>query len=106
MRFAARQNLWHIAAVLALGAIATFLVERSGPFATTLVLLVFLSWLSALALALLRARLLPRGFPPRMWPRNRGNGWDPTGVREPRRPRPPYMPPAAAAAQPDPIADQ
>ena len=105
MRVALRQSMWQIAAALFLGAVATFLVERAGPFATTLVLFIFLSWLAALAPAILRARLATRRFPPRMWPWNRGNGWDTSGVREPRRPRPPRMPPAAAVAEPDPAHD-
>lgn len=105
MRIASRHNLWHIGAALLLGAAATFLVELAGSFATTLVLLVFLSWLSAIVLAMLRARMATHRFPPRRRPRNRGNGWDTSGVREPRRPRPPYMPPAAAAADPDPAHD-
>lgn len=101
MRRAIRETTWQLVVALLLGAVATFLVERAGTFVTTLVLLILLTWLAVLALAVLRARLATRRFPPHMTLGNRGNGWDPTGVREPRRPRPPYMPPAAAAAEPD-----
>jgi hypothetical protein len=63
-------------------------------FVLLLILFFFLAgWLRRL----LRSR---RGW--RQGPfRRRGNGPDLSGVREPRRPRQPYWPPRAAAADPD-----
>src|SRR5262249_48146634 len=50
---------------------------------------------------------LPWGRGGRGWDRGwdrgwgqRGDGWDPTGLREPRRPRPPFFPSRGAAVAP------
>ena len=104
------------AALLAVG--GTALVERIGPVATTVVLFVLLTaalWLAlSLLLAALASRSLRGRFPggrrgPRWWwpfGRNRRNGRGRGGVREPRRPRPPFFPPRAAAVEPDAVSGE
>ncbi|HLJ80634.1 MAG TPA: hypothetical protein VKT52_04040 [Ktedonobacterales bacterium] len=105
-----------VAALLAVG--GTVLVERIGPVATTVVLFVLLTaafWLAlSLLLALLASRRLRGRSPgggrrPRWWwpfGRNRRNGRGQGGVREPRRPRPPFFPPRAAAVEPDAVSSE
>jgi hypothetical protein len=78
-----------------------------GPLAMLVALFPLLTLASLVALGLVRSRLsLPgppwRGRGPgrgRGWGQ-RGDGWDATGVREPRRPRPPFYSPRGEAVEP------
>ncbi len=91
---------WHILTALVLSAIFTLLLNRAGPIAMSIALFIVLALLFIYAIGTARALLLTRR--PRMRPF--GNGWgrgEWSGVREPRRPRPPYWPPRAAAAVPE-----
>src|SRR5262249_43937262 len=82
---------------------------RMGPLAMLLVLFPLLTLASLAAIGIARTRLrvpqLPwdgrgrgRGWGPE-WGQ-RGDGWDAAGVREPRRPRPPFYPSRTEAVEP------
>lgn len=96
-----------IVAALALASLISLALWRLGPLAMLVVLFPLLTLATFIALSVVPMRLhLPR--PP--WRRQgrgrgwgwgqRGNGWDPAGVREPRRPRPPFYPPRGEAVEP------
>jgi hypothetical protein len=105
-------------ALLALGMAvgATILLQRAGTMALLSALLVLLTLFFFAALALLRALPVRRSYryrrgdqnwrPPRgprpVGPRRFPPWPDFGGVREPRRPFPPGIPPRAAAAEPEP----
>ncbi|SRR5579885_870091 len=94
--------IWHIILAVLLSAVATLLLRWAGTVAMTIALFLSLSVFFVYAIGM--ARVLLRARRPRMRPF--GNGWNRgrgewSGVREPRRPRPPYWPPRAAAAVPE-----
>lgn len=103
-------------ALLALGMAVgvAILLQRAGAVAVLSALLVLLTLFFFFALALVRAlparRQYRRRGPPRgtsRWPPQPPPGFGPLqpgdfgGVREPRRPIPPGMPPRTVAAEPD-----
>src|SRR5579859_6933402 len=88
----------------------TALVERAGPVVTAVVMFVLLTaalllafslTLSLLASRRFRGQLLGGGRGHRQWWPFGQNGRGMGGVREPRRPRPPFFPPRTAAAELD-----
>lgn len=98
--------VWQVIFAIILGVGATFAVEHAGAQVTAGVLTVLLVACMFVLLGLVwafllgwmaRIRRLP-GLPPSRGGRNER---DRSGVREPRRPRPPFMPPAEAAAEPE-----
>ena len=97
-----------VAAILAMG--ITALVERAAPVVTAVVMFVLLTaalllafslTLSLLASRRFRVQLLGGGRGHRQWWPFGQNGRGMGGVREPRRPRPPFFPPRTAAAELD-----
>jgi hypothetical protein len=98
-----------IVAALALATLISLALWRLGPLAMLVALFPLLTLATFIALSVVPMRLhLPRtpwrrrGRRPgrgRGWGQ-RGDGWDPAGVREPRRPRPPYYPPRGEAVEP------
>lgn len=95
--------LWQWIGALVLSAVVSVVLRIAGTTAMTIALFILLALLFSMLLAVVRARLTrPRRWIRRTgWGRNRGNGWDWTGVREPRRPYPPFMPPRAEAIDPE-----
>ncbi|MGZ3674631.1 MAG: hypothetical protein ACXVCO_10005 [Ktedonobacterales bacterium] len=98
--------VWQMLFAIILGVGATIAVEHAGPQVTTGVLAVLLVACMFVLLGLARAFLL--GWMARIrrllgLPLGRGlrNGRGLGGMREPRRPRPPFMPPAEVAAEPE-----
>jgi hypothetical protein len=94
--------IWQIILAVLLAAAGTQFLRWAGTVAMTIALFLSLSVFFVYALGL--ARVLLRARRPRTRPCgggwNRGRGeW--SGVREPRRPRPPFWPPRAAAAVPE-----
>jgi hypothetical protein len=94
--------LWHLVLALVLSAAFTLLLRWAGTTAMTVALFIVLTLLFVYAIGLARVLLMTRRQ--RMRPFGGGGGggrgeW--SGVREPRRPRPPYWPPRAAAAVPE-----
>jgi hypothetical protein len=91
--------LWRIIPALLLSAACTFLLHWAGAAAMTIALFfllaIFFFYGTSLArvLWMTRRRIRPFG--------NAGGRGDWSGVREPRRPRPPYWPPRAAAVMPE-----
>jgi hypothetical protein len=90
---------WQIITALALGAAFTLLLRWAGPIPMTIVLFILLSLFFLYAIGL--ARVLLRARRPRARPFGGGGRGEWVGVREPRRPRPPYWPPRSAAAVPE-----
>jgi len=87
-------------AALILSAGLTFLLRQIGLTAMTIALFLLLTVLCFYGIAIARAFLRSRR--PRARPFGNGGGrgeW--SGVREPRRPRPPNWPPRAAAVVPE-----
>ncbi|HEY7357763.1 MAG TPA: hypothetical protein VH590_14900 [Ktedonobacterales bacterium] len=94
--------IWQIILALLLSAGLTFLLHQAGPLPMTISLFFLLAWFSFCVIMLIRSAAISR----RSRPRPFGNGWNRgqgewSGVREPRRPRPPFWPPRAAAAIPE-----
>jgi hypothetical protein len=96
-----------IVAALALATLISLALWRLGPLAMLVALFPLLSLATFIALSVVPMRFhLPR--PP--WRRpgpgrgrgwgQRGDGWDAAGVREPRRPRPPFYPSRGEAVKP------
>ena len=100
-----------VAALLSVG--ASIGLQRAGALAQVIVLFVLLTLAFFVIINLLLSvpiRTSRSGMPPgrgrgRMrggWdPSGRGNGWDTSGTREPRRPRRPLLPSRAEALDPD-----
>jgi hypothetical protein len=101
MSFSNRSGfLWHIILALILSAALTLLLRWAGPIPMTIGLFLALTWVFIYVVGLARVLFMSRR--PRMRPFGNGGGrgeW--SGVREPRRPRPPHWPPRAAAVLPE-----
>ncbi len=96
-----------LAALLAIGASAG--LHRAGEAPELIVLGILLTLAFFVILNLLLSVAASRRARPWISPgrgRGRGNGWDPAGTREPRRPRPPLMPSRAEALDPDSVAPE
>ena len=109
--------VWPLALAALLSVGASVGLQRAGEMAQVVVLFVLLTLAFFVAINLLQAvALRPRPWTPpgrgrgRIrggWdPSGRGNGWDTSGTREPRRPRPPLMPSRAEALDPDSVAPE
>jgi hypothetical protein len=105
--------LWPLALAVLLSVGASVGLQRAGETVQVIVLFVLLTLAFFAAINLLRALVLSRARP---WtppgagrgrirggwdPSGRGNGWDTSGTREPRRPRRPLLPSRAEALDPD-----
>jgi hypothetical protein len=92
--------LWHIVLALVFSAAFTLLLRWAGLTAMTIALFLALTLLFVYIIGLARVLLMARR--PRMRPFGGAGGrGDFSGVREPRRPKPPHWPPRAAAVVPE-----
>lgn len=105
--------VWPLAVAALLSVGASIGLQRAGELAQVIVLFVLLTLAFFVIINLLLSvpiRTSRSGRPPGAgrgrvrggWnPSGRGNGWDPSGTREPRRPRRPLLPSRAEALDPD-----
>ncbi len=97
--------IFPLLAALLLSALVTAALARLGITALAIVVFLLLAIIFFILLGLVPTRVVTSPPPP-PWLRPRGPGGrrgsgDGSGVREPRRPRPPYMPPMAEELDPD-----
>jgi hypothetical protein len=105
--------VWPLALAALLSVGASIGVQEAGGLVEGVVLYVLLTLAFFVVINLLRAFVLSRARPwappgagrgrmgGRWDPSGRGNGWDTSGTREPRRPRRPPLPSRAEALDPD-----
>lgn len=108
MRLARRTGFaLQLFAALAVAALLSLALWHVGPLAMLVALFPLLTLATFIALSVVPMRLHLLRPPWRRRGRGRGwgwgqrgDGWDAAGVREPRRPRPPFYPPRGEAVEP------
>jgi membrane-associated protease RseP (regulator of RpoE activity) len=94
-------TLLSLLAALVLSAGLTLLLHWAGSSAMTIALFILLILFFFYAIAIARAMLTARRYRARPFGRGGGGQGEWSGVREPRRPRPPNWPPRAEAVVPE-----